>query len=100
MNPFGFSDERGRTAKLRRRSDGSVAFGFLVKSQSERLPAWLDKSIKLGRVKQGTLEAPTEVQVITGRWWAVNPDDWIIIHGNDVWLIEDIDLGHTHDEVK
>lgn len=97
MNPFATSNERGRTTKLRRRRDGAICNAYHYKSHNEPLPHWLHGNAK---VRPGTIESPPEVQVITGRWWAVNPDDWIIVHGSDVWLIENIDLGHTHDEVK
>lgn len=81
---------------MRRRSDGEVADAFMFQSLFKPVPSWLH-----GRedVRLPTVEKPMMVQIITGKWWPVNANDWIIDHKEGLYLIEDCDIGHTHDEV-
>ena len=85
--------------KLRRRSDGAIATGFMFQSMFRPLPDWLDRYVELGKLRKPTVEAPMMVRIITGAWWPVHANDWIVAHGDDLYLIEDPDLGNTHEEV-
>ena len=82
--------------KMRRRSDGSIGDAYLYQGLFKPLPHWLSDSSK---VRKHTAEKPMEVQIITGRWWAVHANDWIIKHGDDLWLIDDSDVNQTHEEI-
>lgn len=84
--------------KMRRRSDGSIGLAYLYQGPFNPLPDWLDVYEKAGKLRKASETKPMEVRVITGRWWVVNVNDWIIGHGDDLWLIGDEDVGHTHDE--
>jgi hypothetical protein len=52
-----------------------------------------------GKVKPASVYGPMTVQIITGKFWPVYANDWVIAHGQDLYLIEDCDVGQTHDEV-
>ena len=85
--------------KLTRRSDQSVGIGFLYKGPLQDIPSWLQRFVELGKVKPVTATSPMEVQAITGRFWPVFPNDWIIAHGNDLYRIADEDIGHSQEGV-
>lgn len=85
--------------RLRRKSDGSVAQAFLYKSAFHGLPDWLQPYVDAGQVKPASVDGPMTAQIITGKFWPVFANDWIIAHPEGLYLIEDCDVGQTHDEV-
>lgn len=81
---------------MRRRSDGAVADAFMYQSLFKPIPSWLH-----GRedVHLPTIDKPMVVKLITGKWWPVSSNEWIIDHEEGLYLIEDCDVCQTHEEV-
>lgn len=85
--------------RLRRKSDGAVADAFMYKSPFQPLPNWIQLFVLEGKIRPATEQGPMTVQIITGQYWPVYANDWIIAHSEGLYLIEDCDVGQTHDEV-
>ncbi|TKW65213.1 MAG: hypothetical protein DI616_15915 [Paracoccus denitrificans] len=81
--------------KFRRRSDGAVAEAYMY-TQGKPLPHWLHDRAD---VRLPDIEKPMQVRIITGQWWVVGPNEWIVNHKDGLYLIEDADIEQSHDEV-
>ena len=83
---------------LRRKKDGARHTGFMYKGPLQDLPMWMNPVVEAGLIKPVTATSPMEVKIITGKFWPVFANDWIIVSPTmDCYLIADEDLGNVYE---
>ncbi|QHJ82502.1 MAG: hypothetical protein [Bacteriophage sp.] len=72
---------------------GQVMTGFQYKGPLGPIPPWFQEIVKVGKAKLPTENSPFEVKIITGRWWPVYANDWVICTAScDVYHVDDTDV--------
>jgi hypothetical protein len=72
--------------------------GFQYKGPFGTIPPWFQEIVKVGKARLPTADSPFEVKVITGRWWPVYANDWVICTAEcDVYHVDDTDVRNLFD---
>ena len=78
---------------MRNKRTGEWMTGFQYKGVFGVIPPWFSAVVEAGKARLPTEGNPFEVKVITGRWWPVYANDWIVCTGKcDVYHIDDTDI--------